>query len=112
MKQAKEKNLFEFLKNYPLTTQVAEKLKETLNFNIDLQLSQRKLTELGRVLGRVICMEMVFDLEKLRFRSDLITGALTMLEQEITNLVGTYKFANGTRVVVEYEENSSWMNVG
>ena len=112
MKQAKEKNLFQFLKNYSLTAQVAEKFKETLNFNVDLQIPQRKLTELGRVLGRIICMEMVFNLKKLCFRKDLITGALTMLEQEITNLVGTYRFANSTKVIVEYEENSSWMNLG
>ncbi len=112
MKQSKEKNLFQFLKNYSLTAQAAEKFRETLNFSIDLQLPQRKLTELGRVLGRVICMEMVFDLKKLRFRKDLITDALIMLEQEITNLVGTYRFANTTKVIVDYEENSSWMNWG
>jgi hypothetical protein len=44
------------------------------------------------------------------FRKDLAEGGKTMLEQEISNLISSFSFKNNTRVVEEYEENSSWLN--
>ena len=111
MRRAKEKNLFQFLQGYSLTTRAAEYFKELLNFEVNLQLPQRKLVELGRVLGRIISMELVLKLDDLGFRNDLISGSLTMLRQDIQRLLTTYAFANNTVVVDAYEENASWLNL-
>ena len=111
MKDSKEENLFKFLATYPLAKQTAKALKQVLDFRINLQLSQRKLTELGRIVGRIICMEMVFEFKDLGFREDLVNGALNVLEQEIINLLSTYNFVKRTNFIEDYEENSSWLDL-
>ena len=111
MRRAKEKNLFQFLQSYSLTARAAAYFKDVLNFEVSLQLPQRKLVELGRVLGRIISMNLVLKLGDLGFRKDLISGSLTMLQQEIDGLLNTYSFANSTVVVDGYEENASWLHL-
>ncbi len=108
MKQAKETNLFQFLKNYSLTSQSAEHLKEILNFNLDPQLPQRKLVELGKVIGRLVSMEMVIDLGQKGYLPDLIANSLTMIKQELSFLMTSYGYTNKSLVVVDYKEDSHW----
>ena len=62
MKKTKESNLFQFLKNYNLTTKSASFMKEMLDFELDMNLPQRKLVELGQVIGRIVSFEMVINL--------------------------------------------------
>jgi alkylation response protein AidB-like acyl-CoA dehydrogenase len=110
MKQAKESNLFQFLKNFTLTGQSVEHIKEILNFNLDMQLPQRKLVELGRVIGRIVSMEMVIDLGQRGFNPDLIANCITMMKQELNNLMTAYTFSNATLVLSDYQEESHWRN--
>lgn len=109
MRRTKERNLLQFLRSYSLTERASEYFKDVLNFEVDLRLSQRKLVELGRVLGRIISMEIVLKLGDQGFRRDLIAGCLTTLRQEIDGLLSVHAFANSTVVIDEYEENSSWL---
>jgi alkylation response protein AidB-like acyl-CoA dehydrogenase len=110
MKRAKENNLFRFLKEFDLTTKASGFVKEQLNFNLDLNMPQRKLVELGKVIGRVISLNQVVEIANKGFRNDLAEGGITMLQQEISNLLATFSFNNNRQVVDEYEENSSWLN--
>lgn len=110
MRRGKENNLFTFLKGYDLTARAADYFKELLNFEVTLQLPQRKLVELGRVLGRIISMEIVLKLGDLGFRSDLISNGLTVLRQEIAGLLSAYSFGHTVLAVDAYEENSSWLH--
>jgi hypothetical protein len=110
MRRTKQDNLFEFLKGYKITARAADYFKEVLNFEVDLKLPQRKLVELGRVLGRIISMELVIDLGDRGFRNDLITHALTILRQDIESLLQTYRSANTAVAVDAYEEESFWLN--
>ena len=55
-------------------------------------------------------MELVIYLEKNGFRKDLIDNTLIVLKQEISTLLNTFHFANSTKVVVDYEENSFWLD--
>ncbi len=109
MRRAKETNLLRFLESLSLTERAAQYFKDVLNFEVDLQLPQRKLVELGRVLGRIISMNIVIKLGDLGFRRELITNCLGMLRQEIDGLLSLHAFANETVVVDEYEENASWL---
>jgi hypothetical protein len=110
MKQAKESNLFQFLKNYSLTGKSAEHSKEILNFNLDTQLPQRKLVELGKVLSRIVSMEMVIDLGLKGFNPELIANSITMMKQELNNLMSSYSFSNTTLVLADYRDDSHWGN--
>jgi alkylation response protein AidB-like acyl-CoA dehydrogenase len=108
MKSAKEVNVWEFLKTHPLALRAVEYLKEMLNFTIDLQMSQRKLVELGKVLSRIISMDLVIKMGDNGFRKDLIDGAVSKLHQEISHLMNNFNFKQNTLVVVNYEEDSAW----
>jgi alkylation response protein AidB-like acyl-CoA dehydrogenase len=110
MKQAKETNLYHFLKNFDLARKSAEQLKEIVNFDLNLQLSQRKLVELGKILGRIISMEMVIDIGIKGFQPELITNSLAMLKQELSSLIASYLFINKTVVMVDYNAQSYWRN--
>lgn len=110
MKRAKENNLFQFLKSFDLTSKAAGFIKEQMNFNLDLNMPQRKLVELGKVIGRVISLNQVVEIANKGFRKDLAEGGITMLQQEISNLLATFSFKNNRQVVDGYEENSSWLS--
>jgi len=110
MKRAKENNLFQFLKDFNLTNQAAEFVKNQVNFNLDLQMPQRKLVEMGKIIGRVISMNQVLEMAEKGFRKDLIEGGVIMLQQEISKLIATFSFNNKSNVVEGYEENSSWFD--
>jgi len=44
------------------------------------------------------------------FRKDLIDGAITLLQQDISRLMAAFSFSNKNEVVEGYDENSSWLN--
>jgi alkylation response protein AidB-like acyl-CoA dehydrogenase len=109
MKKTRESNLYQFLKGYDLTSKSAEMLQKILDFNLSSNLSQRKLVELGQVLGRIVSSQMVINLGEKGFRSDLINNGLNMLHQEIESLMSTFNYQNQTTVVESYQDNSSWL---
>lgn len=110
MKRAKESNLYQFLKNYDLSEKAAGYIKEMTNFNINFQMQQRKLVEMGRVMGRIISLNQLIDLAEKGFRKDLIDGGITMLQQDISRLIANFSFNNKTEVIESYDENSSWLS--
>ncbi len=109
MKRMKENNLFIYMKDNPLMTRSADKVKDLLNFKLDLQMPQRKLVELGQVIGRVISMDMVYKLGEEGFRKDLIDGGINMLHQEIHQLMSSFKLKTNDKAIEEYQDNSSWL---
>ena len=82
-----------------------------MNSEVTPQLPQRKLVELGRVLGRIISMELVLKLGDLGFRRDLITNGLTVLNQEIASLLNAYTLQHTVVAVEAYQENASWLDL-
>ena len=110
MKKTKESNLFQFLKDFDLTTKSALFLRKILDFELNSTISQRKMVELGQVLGRIVSFEMVINLGEKGFRTDLINNGLSMLNQEISSLISSFNHQNDTFVVEDYQDNSSWLN--
>jgi hypothetical protein len=111
MKTVKENAFQVYLKSHRLTELAANYVKDLINFDIDLQMPQRKLVELGRVVSRVASMDMVIKLGDAGFRNDLIESAVSMLRQEITTLVSHFAYQQPTKVVEDYESDSSWFNL-
>ncbi|MET4083877.1 alkylation response protein AidB-like acyl-CoA dehydrogenase [Pedobacter sp. UYP30] len=110
MKKQKESSLLAFLKTFEPTAQACLHFKEALNFSINTQLSQRKLINLGRVLGRVVCLGYVLELQEKGFRKDLVENCTTMVKQEVGALISSFHFDNATGVIEDYKENSSWLD--
>ncbi len=110
MRRAKVSNLLAHLKDDDLTRRAAERFGKTLDFNVGAGIPQRKLVDLGRVVGHVISMNMVMELGDRGFRSELIHNALQVLQQDVEALVSSYKASRQTRVVPEYAEDSNWLD--
>jgi len=110
MRDLGEQNLHAFLSNYELTARAADYFKDTLDFEVDLSLPQRKLVELGRILGRVISMELTIELGDRGFRSDLISNSLQVFRKDVNSRVTTYRNPELTDVVEDYVEGSAWLD--
>jgi alkylation response protein AidB-like acyl-CoA dehydrogenase len=108
MKNAKETGLYLYLEGHQLAGNAAKYLKELLSFDIDIQMPQRKLVELGRVMSRIVSMDLVLKLGTAGFRPDLIDSAISMLRQEITTLISHFSYHQPAMVVVDYQVDSSW----
>ncbi len=108
MKQAKESNLFKYLKTNGLTRKATDYLKEFLNFNLNFELPQRKMVELGQALSRIISMEMVLNLGEKGFRTDLIESSISSLRKDVSALIGHFNFSEQAKLIEDYQENSSW----
>lgn len=108
MRKSKCENLYDFLSKYELSVKSAEMVKDSLDFRVDMKIAQRKLVELGKILGRVISMNMVIDMGEKGFRSDMINNAIGNLKNEINNLYSTYQSQLQPDFVLDYQEDSSW----
>lgn len=109
MKRKKELNLFKFLEDFDLTTKASEYFKKEIDFSIDLNLPQRKLVDLGKVLGRIVSAGFVIDMGESGFRNDLIDNCLAGLQHEITKLMSSYNFNSTVNPIEDYQEGSSWL---
>lgn len=110
MLRAKLNNLFTFLSTHDLTARAAVPLKTILDFDLKQQLSQRKLTELGKIISRIVATDLVISLSDSGFQQNLIQNAMVNLRQEITALVNGYKQENATTYIEGYEEQKSWFD--
>jgi alkylation response protein AidB-like acyl-CoA dehydrogenase len=108
MKTARENSFYQFLKGY--ATRAADHIKELVRFDLDIGLSQRKLVELGQIISRIVSLDLVLYLEEKGFRKDMIENTLITLKQDISGLLSTFHFANKTQVIVEYKEDSNWLD--
>lgn len=110
MKRAKENNLFQFLKSYSLTNQAIDYVKELMNFNLDMNMPQRKLVKMGKILGYTISLNYVLALAKKGFCKDLIENAITILQQDISSHMTSFSTKNKINVVEDYQGSSDWMS--
>jgi alkylation response protein AidB-like acyl-CoA dehydrogenase len=110
MRRFKEKNLYHYLKDYELTERAADYFKDTLNFKVDLDMPQRKLVEMGRMIGRIVSMEMTIEMGDRGFRSDLVSNCLNVFRQDVKSILSRYKDNKMSSVIEDYVDGSGWLN--
>lgn len=109
MRKLKNHNLNDFLSQYKLTERSAEYFKEHFDFELNPQMPQRKLVDLGKALGRLISMEFTIHLGEQGFNHDLIQNAIKTLQEEVLAIMETYKNGGNADVVEDYQMDSSWL---
>ncbi len=109
MGRKKITNLAEYFKSSSLTHHAADYFKSILDFKVDINLQQRKLVDLGKIISRMISANHVVDIESKGFRSDLIKESLENIKHEITMLVSSYKFQTNVAPIEAYKEDSNWL---
>nr|WP_068407890.1 acyl-CoA dehydrogenase [Pedobacter cryoconitis] len=110
MKKQKESNLFDFLATLKQTAEACHYFKQELSFTLNSTLSQRKLFDLGKVIGRIVSLGYVLDLELKGFRKDLIDNCIMNVKQEVRTLICSFNFDNSSQVIEDYKSESSWFN--
>ena len=109
MRKLKESNLYEYLSKSDLTGRAAEYLKDIVNFSPDAQMPQRKLVELGKMIGRIASMELVLKLGDRGFGPDLISNCITVLKEDVETISSRFRCRDLANVVEDYQEDSSWL---
>ncbi|HLU90532.1 MAG TPA: acyl-CoA dehydrogenase family protein [Cyclobacteriaceae bacterium] len=110
MRKKKEFHLLDFLKDFVLTSEACRHFQNELNFSINNALSQRKLVDLGKVLGRIICIGYVLELQQKGFRNDLVENCIATVKQEVAAFISSFRFENNVQVIGDYQGESSWMD--
>jgi hypothetical protein len=52
----------------------------------------------------------VLDLQAKGYRKDLADNSIASVKQEVAALFASFHFDNTTKVVEDYQENSSWLS--
>ncbi len=108
MKGAKEPNLFKFLSTYPSTKIGVAEFYAELNFDLDYNIPQRKLVDLGRIIAHVIMSQMIINLEAKGYNKTLASNALDMLKLDSQRLLVPLNSSLRKNVVIDYQEESNW----
>ncbi|MEX0646933.1 MAG: acyl-CoA dehydrogenase family protein [Balneolaceae bacterium] len=110
MRKSKETNLYKFLKNYSLTSNAVEYFKDSLDFDVNFKMAQRKLVQLGRAIGRLVSIEMTIKLGENGFNSDMIANSIRVVRSEVQSLISSFTFSENPAIIDHYsEDDSSWL---
>lgn len=110
MRRMKITNMHDFLSKYKLTEHAADYFKDSLNFDVDYQLPQRKLVKLGEAIGRIVAMNMTIKMGESGFNSDMISSSIKIIQSEVESIIAGLKSNQTAMVLEENRENSSWVN--
>jgi len=110
MQRRKHVNLHSFLESYKGSARAAGLVKGVIDFRLSFDLPQRKLVDLGKILGLVLTMEMVVELRERGYRSELVSNCLEQLGQEVASLLSTFRNEPNTNVVEEFGGAAAWLD--
>jgi alkylation response protein AidB-like acyl-CoA dehydrogenase len=110
MRRAKENNLYQYLKTTDMAEKASDFFKDVLNFEVDMRLPQRKMVELGRVLGRVFTTEHTLELGGRGFNSEMISNALNVLKSDVEQILSNYRAPALAPAVEDYGDSSSLLD--
>ncbi len=99
MRRIKEANLGAYLRDEPLTARAAATFGDTLSFDVDWSMPQRKLVDLGKAISRIVTMEMTIEMGERGFSSELVSNMLEETRAEVRSILETYRHGSLTGVV-------------
>ena len=108
MRRIKEVDLGAFLRTEPLTARAASTFGDSLSFDVDWAMPQRKLVDLGRAISRIVTMEMTIEMGERGFQPDLVRNMLDETRAEVRGILETYR-AGGLTALVEDAPAPGWL---
>lgn len=109
MRRLRESNLARFLSGFDATERAAPLFDSVIDFSIDEQLPQRKVVDLGRILARIISLQMVIDLRDRGYRRDLVDGVVSVFRRQVGALAGSFDQTAPADAAEDYRDGSSWL---
>ncbi len=109
MNKMKTANVYQFLKDYELTSRAADYFKDCLSFELNPNLGQEKLVQLGRIFARVVSLQFTIDLGNAGFNKGMVANASDNLRAEVVSLLCHFNEDKSGRGVEEEDfSNSNW----
>lgn len=109
MRRLKQVDLGAYLRTEPLTARAAGTFGDSLDFDIDWSMPQRKLVDLGRAISRIVTMEMTIELGERGYSSEMVGNMLEITRAEVRSLLETYR-SGGITAVVEDAVAPDWLS--
>ncbi|EFK56097.1 acyl-CoA dehydrogenase family protein [Sphingobacterium spiritivorum] len=110
MKKSRETNFGQYLQGFERCDRVAVLFKPVLDFQITESLVQRQMVVLGKIIARLVCLQYVGDMTDKGFRTDLYDNCVKHIEMDIKKLLSDFLNYNDAKPIVEYEEQSNWID--
>jgi len=109
MKSVGGTNLSSWLKSSDLTSRASGPLKHLFDFIPDFAMSQRKLAKLGRIISRVVSLNLVLGLEEQGFDRDLVAGSRSCLTREISRGMSVFDSTDDNHRLDPEQELPNWL---
>ena len=109
MRRLKQVDLGAYLRAEPLTARAASTFGESLAFDVDWSMPQRKLVDLGKAISRIVTMEMTIELGERGYSAELVQNMLDETRAEVRSLLETYR-SGGLTAVVEDTVAPDWLS--
>ncbi len=110
MKRAKEANLFRYLRSFEPTARAAEAVRQALDIDLRNSLPQRKIVQLGRALGRVVSLQMVYELADRGYPREHIANAEAFLREQISTLLHTFSSGESGAPLADSGSPGDWLS--
>jgi alkylation response protein AidB-like acyl-CoA dehydrogenase len=108
MRRAKEPRLGAFLSSFDLGARAAELVRSVLDVRIDGDLPQRRLVDFGRLIGRVVSLDMVLALGERGYPQERIAAAVEQLRGEIAGAFTAFRQDDATTAVLDELPGGAW----
>jgi alkylation response protein AidB-like acyl-CoA dehydrogenase len=109
MTRAGENNLVRYLRSSPATARASEYFTDTLDVHVDVDVAQRKAVTLGRVVSRLVIMDLTIAAGERGFRGDLVTTCLQVFRDDVEQLMAAHRFAEQPLPAVDYGGAAGWL---
>ncbi|WP_412063357.1 acyl-CoA dehydrogenase family protein [Rubrivirga sp. IMCC45206] len=109
MRRLKQVDLGAYLRTEPLTARAASMFGDSLDFDIDWAMPQRKLVDLGRAISRIVTMEMTIELGERGYSPEMVGNMLEITRADVRSLLETYR-SGGLTAVVEDAVAPDWLS--
>ena len=108
MKRKKDFNIYNFLKDFDLTSRSYDLFKEYIDFIVSTDLKQRKMIDLGKMFSRIISVDFALGMQEKGFRNDLTSNCIELLKLDVSKLMNSFHSKNTVLQIEDYNENSQW----
>lgn len=108
LRRGNHASLYAFLREFEHTSRVADRFKNTADFKLAAELPQRRVVDLGWVLGRILTMELVIEMGERGYSQQLVENCLEDFRLEVVSMLGVIRDESEVPVVEHYDHADFW----
>lgn len=111
MRRMKSTSLIQYLTEIDGSmSRAAESLRESLDFNVDRSVPQRKMVELGEALSRLFSMELTIELGDRGYSPEHVSATLETLRNDVTSRLSSFHDSSPVTLVTDATPGAAWLS--